>query len=383
VARSSSSRPLGSALDGLSGVCNVPAGNHANAIPSSPRLARVARRQAAPIRAYSPPPRIAVLVPCMNEEAAVASVVASFRDALPDADVYVYDNNSTDRTAEAARDAGAVVGAEVLQGKGHVVRRMFSDIEADVYVLVDGDDTYDAASSPAMIAKLLDEQLDMVNAYRLQQSRSAYRPGHRFGNALLSAIVAFLFGKRFNDLLSGYRVFSRRYVKSFPALATGFEIETELTVHALELRMPVAEVVTAYRERPAGSVSKLRTCRDGLRILTTIVNLMKGERPLLFFSIAFAALATLAMVLIHPVLMTYRHTGLVPRLPTAILSTGIMLFAFLCLFSGLILDTVTHGRRELKRLRYLEIPAPRRTGGHGSEGEERHRLTSERRTRLR
>jgi glycosyltransferase involved in cell wall biosynthesis len=305
--------------------------------------------------------KIAVLVPCMNEEVAIARVVAGFRAALPDADVYVYDNNSTDGTVEAARVAGATVRREPLQGKGNVVRRMFSDVEADVYVLVDGDDTYDAASSPAMIAKLVDEQLDMVNGSREEQNHAAYRPGHRFGNALLTGMVAVIFGNRFDDLLSGYRIFSRRYVKSFPALSTGFEIETELTVHALELRMPVAEVGTPYKDRPAGSASKLKTYRDGVRILKTIVNLMKGERPLLFFSMAFAALAALSTALAYPVFDTYRQTGLVPRFPTAILSTGIMLLAFLCLFAGLILDTVTHGRRELKRLRYLEIPAPRRS----------------------
>jgi hypothetical protein len=256
--------------------------------------------------------------------------------------------------------AGAIVRAERLQGKGNVVRRMFSDVEADVYVLVDGDNTYDASSSPAMIARLVDEQLDMVNGARQEQVQAAYRPGHRFGNALLTGMVALIFGDRFSDLLSGYRVFSRRYVKSFPALSIGFEIETELTVHALELRMPVAEVPTPYKDRPAGSMSKLKTYRDGVRILKTILNLMKGERPLLFFSIAFAILAVVALILVIPIFITYRQTGLVPRFPTAILSTGIMLLAFLCLFAGLILDTVTHGRREMKRLRYLEIPAPRR-----------------------
>lgn len=303
---------------------------------------------------------IAVLVPCKDEEAAVASVVSGFRSALPGAVIYVYDNNSTDRTLEVARAAGAITRTEPLQGKGHVVRRMFSDIDADVYVLVDGDDTYDAKSSPAMVAKLVDEQLDMVNAAREEQNQGAYRPGHRFGNALLTGMVALIFGNRFNDLLSGYRVFSRRYVKSFPALSEGFEIETELTVHALELRMPVAEVGTPYKDRPAGSVSKLKTYRDGIRILNTIVNLMKGERPLLFFSLAFAILALTSLILVYPVFVTYERTGLVPRFPTAILSTGIMLLAFLCLASGLILDTVTHGRREMKRLRYLEISAPRR-----------------------
>jgi len=326
-------------------------------------VAEVGPLRAAEVKPEPGAVKIAVLVPCMNEEAAIARVVVNFRAALPDAEIYVYDNNSTDGTIQAARAAGAVVRAEPLQGKGNVVRRMFSDVEADVYVLVDGDDTYDAASSPAMIARLIDDQLDMVNGSREEQNQAAYRPGHRFGNALLTGMVAVIFGNRFSDLLSGYRVFSRRFVKSFPALSTGFEIETELTVHALELRMPVAEIATPYKDRPVGSMSKLKTYRDGVRILKTIVNLMKGERPLLFFSIAFAVLALLALVLVYPVLQTYRETGLVPRFPTAILSTGLMLLAFLCLFAGLILDTVTHGRREVKRLRYLEIPAPRRSLG--------------------
>jgi hypothetical protein len=302
--------------------------------------------------------RVAVLVPCKDEEVAIAKVVSAFRAALPSAVVYVYDNNSIDRTREMAQAAGAVVRAEPLQGKGHVVRRMFSDIDSDVYVLVDGDDTYDARSSPEMIARQLDDQLDMVNGSRVAQIQGAYRPGHRLGNAVLTGAVALVFGNRFNDLLSGYRVLSRRYVKSFPALSTGFEIETELTVHALELRMPVAEVATPYKERPAGSASKLKTYRDGIRILKTIVNLMKGERPLLFFSLAFVVLATTSLVSAYPLLVTYERTGLVPRFPTAILDSAVMLLAFLCLFAGLILDMVTHGRREMKRLRYLEIPAP-------------------------
>jgi glycosyltransferase involved in cell wall biosynthesis len=304
--------------------------------------------------------RMAVLVPCRDEEAAIAQVVAAFRASLPSAVIYVYDNNSTDRTREVARAAGAVVRGEPLQGKGHVVRRMFSDIDADVYVLVDGDDTYDAAAAPLMVAKLLDEQLDMVNGARQTEIQGAYRPGHRLGNVVLTGMVALIFGDRVQDLLSGYRVFSRRYVKSFPALSVGFEIETELTVHALELRMPVAEVNTRYKDRPVGSTSKLRTYRDGMRILKTIINLTKGERPLLFFSITSAFLGLVSLILSYPVVDTYRRTGLVPRFPTAILSTGIMIVAFLCLFCGLILDMVTHGRREMKRLRYLEIDAPRR-----------------------
>jgi glycosyltransferase involved in cell wall biosynthesis len=302
--------------------------------------------------------KIAVLVPCMNEETAVAQVVLGFRTAIPSAVVYVYDNNSTDRTAEIARASGAVVRAEPLRGKGHVVRRMFSDIEADVYILVDGDDTYDASASPVMVRRLLDERLDMVNAARTAQHKTAYRAGHEFGNAILTSMVALLFGNRFHDLLSGYRVFSRRFVKSFPALSTGFEIETELTVHALELQMPIAEIETIYKDRPAGSASKLKTYQDGARILRTIVDLVKGERPLLFFSIGAAILAVLSVCLAIPLFETYGRTGLVPRFPTAILCIGIMLLAFLCFFAGLILDTVTHGRRELKRLHYLAIQAP-------------------------
>jgi glycosyltransferase involved in cell wall biosynthesis len=306
-------------------------------------------------------PRIAVIVPCKDEEAAVAQVITKFREALPSAEIYIYDNNSTDRTSEVARREGAIVRKETLPGKGHVVRRMFSDVEADVYVLVDGDDTYDAASASAMVNMLLTEQLDMVNGLRQAREGEAYRPGHRFGNAMLSGMVSFIFGNQFTDLLSGYRVMSRRFVKSFPALSTGFEIETELTVHALELRMPVAEYPTPYKDRPPGSASKLKTYRDGVRILRTIVNLMKAERPLLFFSMAFVVLAVLSLVMAFPVFETYRTTGLVPRFPTAILSSATMLLAFLCLFAGLILDTVTHGRRELKRLRYLEISWQRPT----------------------
>jgi len=302
--------------------------------------------------------RIAVMVPCYNEEAAIAQVVQDFLTALPTATVFVYDNNSKDRTVEVARAAGAVVRTERLQGKGNVVRRMFADIEADIYVLVDGDDTYHAASAPALVRRLLDEQLDMVNAARVTEIAAAYRPGHRFGNVLLTTIVAWVFGNRIGDMLSGYRVFSRRFVKSFPALSSGFEIETELTVHALELSMPVAEVQTPYKDRPVGSVSKLRTFRDGFRILGTIVVLIKEERPLAFFSALGALLAALAVLLIWPVMVTFLHSGLVPRLPTAVLAMGTMLLGFLSFSCGLILDTVTRGRKEMKRMRYLEIPGP-------------------------
>ncbi|MHB8473700.1 MAG: glycosyltransferase family 2 protein [Gammaproteobacteria bacterium] len=300
---------------------------------------------------------IAVLVPCYNEEATVAAVVERFAQVLPDATIYVYDNNSRDQTVARARAAGAIVRNEARQGKGNVMRRMFSDIDADIYVLVDGDDTYDAASAPALIDKLLSERLDMVVGTRLHSAEDeAFRRGHRFGNDVLTGVVSVLFGRSFSDMLSGYRVFSRRFVKSFPALAAGFETETELTVHALELRMPIAEVVTPYKARPSGSLSKLRTYRDGTRILLTIIALFKEERPLVFFSILAGVLTVLALAIAYPVVVTYMHTGLVPRFPTAILATGIMILASLSLAAGFVLDTVTHGRREMKRLFYLAIP---------------------------
>jgi glycosyltransferase involved in cell wall biosynthesis len=301
--------------------------------------------------------RTAVLIPCYNEEAAIAQTVKDFRQALPGAVIYVYDNNSRDRTVQVAREAGAVVRSEPLQGKGNVVRRMFADIEADVYVLVDGDATYDAASAPKMIQALLNGPLDMVNGARVTNIEEAYRPGHRFGNWLLTSMVAWIFGNRFKDMLSGYRVFSRRYAKSFPALAAGFETETELTVHALELRMPTTEMATPYKDRPVGSISKLSTFRDGFRILWTIVVLVKEERPMQFFSLLAFLFAVISIGLMLPIVAEYFETGLVPRLPTAVFSMGLMTLGFLSLFCGLILDTVTRGRREMKRMRYLNIPA--------------------------
>jgi glycosyltransferase involved in cell wall biosynthesis len=301
--------------------------------------------------------RVAVILPCYNEEAGVFDCVRDFRAALPQAAIYVYDNNSTDGTAERARAAGAVVRRETRQGKGQVIRRMFADVDADVYVLADGDGTYDAASAPGMVARLLDEKLDMVVGSRLTAYEGeAFRRGHRFGNDLLTGFLGLCFGRTFTDILSGYRVFSRRFVKSFPALSTGFETETELSVHALELRMPTAEVVTPYKARPAGSASKLRTYRDGFRILAMILGLFKEERPLAFFSIIAGALALGAVVLAYPIVVSYIETGLVPRFPTAILATGLMILACLSLTGGFILDTVTHGRREMKRLFYLSIP---------------------------
>lgn len=309
---------------------------------------------------------IAVLIPAFNEQVAIAQVVADFQAALPTATIHVYDNNSTDGTAAAAAAAGARTGHESLQGKGHVVRRMFADIEADLYVLVDGDGTYDAADAPAMARLLVAGQLDMVNARRVADDEAAYRAGHRLGNRVLSGLVRRIFGARITDMLSGYRVFSRRFVKSFPALATGFETETEFTVHALELAMPVAELPTRYRPRPAGSASKLRTWQDGMRIFATIVRLVKEERPLAFFSSGGVLLLLLAALLAAPVLMTYFETGLVPRLPTFVLATGLVVLSFLSFACGLILDSVARARKEAKRLRYLALPAPAVRSAHAS-----------------
>jgi len=303
-------------------------------------------------------PRIAVLLPCYNEEAAIAQTVAGFRAALPSAAIYVYDNNSKDRTVEVARAAGAVVRSERMQGKGNVVRRMFADVDADIYVMADGDATYDAEAAPQLVRRLIDEQLDMVVGSRVTQHDAAYRRGHVMGNRLLTGMLAKLFGRSFTDILSGYRVFSRRFVKSFPVLSGGFEIETEISVHALELRMPVGEVETRYFARPEGSASKLSTYSDGFRILNTIVTLYRIERPLLFFGAIGGLLAFLALVLGIPLAITYYHTHLVPRLPTAIMATGLIILAALCFFAGLILDTVVRGRREVRRLAYLGHPAP-------------------------
>jgi glycosyltransferase involved in cell wall biosynthesis len=304
-------------------------------------------------------PKIAVVLPCYNEEAAIGATVAGFRAALPGATIYVYDNNSADRTSEIAAQAGAVVRMERQQGKGHVVRRMFADIDADVYVMADGDLTYDPKSAPQMVDLLLAEQLDMVVGTRRHEEKEAYRGGHVLGNRLFTGILAGLFGRSFTDIFSGYRVFSRRFVKSFPVLSSGFEIETEMSVHALELRMPVGEVETVYAARPEGSESKLSTYSDGWRILRTIVTLYRVERPSLFFGTIGALLVAIAVVLAIPLVMTYLKTGLVPRLPTAILVTGIIIVAVLCFFAGLILDTVTRGRREVRRLSYLSLAAPR------------------------
>ena len=302
--------------------------------------------------------RVAILVPCYNEEAAIAKVVEDFRAALPDAIVYVYDNNSRDQTVARAREAGAVVRTETRQGKGNVVRRMFADIEADIYVLVDGDDTYDAGASPRMIAQMVSDGADLLTARRIHTDAAAYRTGHLLGNRMLTGLTALLFNVHLTDMLSGYRVFFRRFVKSFPFTAEGFAIETELTVHAVRLMMPMTELDTRYKERPLGSVSKLNTYRDGLRILGTIGYLVREERPLVFFATIALLFAAVAALIGAPVVSEYVQTGLVPRLPTAVLATGLMVIACLSLTCGLILDTVTRGRWEAKRMAYLAIPGP-------------------------
>jgi glycosyltransferase involved in cell wall biosynthesis len=303
-------------------------------------------------------PNIAVLLPCYNEEAAIAATVAGFRAALPGATVYVYDNNSSDRTREVAAEAGAVVRSEKQQGKGNVVRRMFADIDADVYVMADGDLTYDPVAAPAMVDMLLAEQLDMVVGTRRHEQKDAYRGGHVIGNKVFTGLLSGLFGRTFSDIFSGYRVFSRRFVKSFPVLSAGFEIETEMSVHALELRMPVGEIETSYAARPEGSHSKLSTYGDGWKILKTIGNLYRVERPVLFYGSIGALLVIAAILLAIPLVRTYLQTGLVPRFPTAILVTGMVIVAVLCFFAGLILDTVTRGRREVRRLAYISLEAP-------------------------
>ena len=301
------------------------------------------------------PPRIAVLVPCFNEAATVAQVVRDFRQALPEAEIFVFDNDSTDGTAEIARGAGAEVRREERKGKGNVVRRMFADIEADLYVMVDGDATYDASAAPRLVSTALAGGYDLVNVARHATGQGAYRPGHRFGNRLLTGIVGRVFGTRTSDMLSGYKLFSRRFVKSFPARSAGFEIETELMIHALELGIPIAEISAPYGERPDDSQSKLRTWRDGFLILRLIGQLIRRERPLEFFAAGALVLALASIGLALPVVLEFWRTGLVPRLPTAVLSAALMLSALLAFAVGLILEAITHSRRELKRLAYLGV----------------------------
>jgi len=300
-----------------------------------------------------PRPRIAVLLPCYNEELNITGVVSAFRQSLPDAVIYVYDNNSTDTTVPLAQEAGAIVRRETYQGKGNVVRRMFSDIDADIYVMADGDGTYDASVAPELIRKLVEENLDMVVGSRVETEAKAYRPGHRFGNSFLTGMVKWLFGFGFTDILSGYRVMSKRYVKSFPIVSSGFEIETEMSVHALQLRLPVAEVATPYGVRPVESPSKLKTYRDGFRILLTIGGLMASERPRLLFGTIAAVLGAISIMMAIPLFMTWLQNGQVPRFPTAILCVGIMLVAVMTLGFGWLLHVITRGRIEAKRLAYL------------------------------
>ncbi|MEM7702158.1 MAG: glycosyltransferase family 2 protein [Pseudomonadota bacterium] len=303
-------------------------------------------------------PRVAVLLPCYNESVAISSVIGRFKKALPDADIYVYDNNSSDGSAQIARDAGAIVRTELRQGKGYVVRRMFADIDADIYIMCDADETYEAEAAPVLLSTLIEDGLDMVVGARSNATQGAYRPAHEFGNWLLTSLVKLMFGSGYKDMLSGYRVFSRRFVKSFPIMAQGFEIETELTIHALQLEMPSLEVPTDFNERPVGSESKLNTIKDGLRILGTIAGLLKQERPLYLFGVLALLLTGFSLLFGVPVIVEYLETGLVPRLPTALLAAGTMILASLSLFSGLILDTVTRGRKETKRLQYLQFSSP-------------------------
>jgi len=304
-------------------------------------------------------PRIALIAPCFNEAGTIAQVIEDFKNAIPSILCYVFDNSSSDKTADVARMAGAEVRRVPLKGKGNVVHRMLADVDADIYIMVDGDATYDAAAAPHLVQLLIDDDLDMVVGSRVSKTEGAYRPGHRWGNRMLTDFVGLIFGRAFDDMLSGYRVFSRRFAKSFPAHAQGFEIETELAVHALQLRMAVAEVHTVYGARPQGSVSKLNTYRDGWRILMTIIRLFKAEKPLAFFGIIFLVMLSSALALATPLIVTYIETGLVPRLPTAVLCSGLALLAFLLLVCGIILETVTLGRIEAKRQSYLQIPSTR------------------------
>lgn len=301
--------------------------------------------------------RLAVIIPCYNEESAIGHTIAGFRASLPSAVIYVYDNNSSDNTAEVARRSGAIVRFERMQGKGHVVRRMFADVDADIYIMVDGDATYDSAAAPAMVARMIDEQLDMLVGSRESDEKAAYRKGHKLGNAMLTGLLKSFFGHSFTDILSGYRVFSRRFVKSFPVLSSGFEIETEISVHALEMRMPVGEMKTRYGSRSEGSVSKLSTYRDGWRILRMMIQLLRFEKPVAFFGSTGVFLLILAFFLSIPLIFTYIETGLVPRLPTAVIIIGLMIMASLSIFCGLILDTVVRGRQEIRRIAYLSYPA--------------------------
>lgn len=300
--------------------------------------------------------KTAVIIPCYNEGKAIAKVVKDFKKVLPEAEIYVYDNNSDDDTAAQARRAGAIVRREPRQGKGNVVRRMFADIEADIYVMSDGDETYDIKKTPLLVKELRENNLDMVIGSRKEVDLAAYRVGHRSGNLILTKLVQHFFAYRLEDMLSGFRVFSKRFVKTFPAQSPGFEIETELTIFALSSKMPIKEVETDYFARPAGSFSKLSTVKDGLRILRTIVMLIKEERPLLFFSMLAAVFALLTLICGVPLIELYLETGLVPRLPTAVLTAALMVCSVVSMLVGFVLDSVANSRKEARRQAYLRYP---------------------------
>lgn len=311
--------------------------------------------------------RIAVLLPCYNEESAIRKVIEDFRTVLPDAQIYVYDNNSTDKTTQVAKECGAITGFEARKGKGNVVRRMFADIDADIYLMADGDGTYDADIAPDLIKKLTQENLDMVVGTRVHEDhKDVYRPGHRFGNRLLTDTVKYIFGQGLTDMLSGYRAFSRRFVKTFPSNASGFEIETELTIHALHMRLPCGEVPSRYFVRAEGTESKLSTYRDGILILRFIMFLFQDAKPMAFFGIISSLLALLSLIIGIPVILEFFETGLVPRFPSAVLSTGLMLSALLSGACGLIMENVSRGRKDTNRLFYLAHPAP---GDHAQDKE--------------
>lgn len=301
-------------------------------------------------------PKVVVLIPCFNEAVALPTVIADFKEEFPGATIYVYDNNSSDGSADVARQCGAQVRQEFQQGKGYVVRRMFADVDANIYLLVDGDDTYSAKSGLTMVKMLLDQQLDMVVAKRISGDTNSYPFGHQLGNRAFTGIVGWVFGRRISDMLSGYRVLSRRFVKSFPALSTGFEIETELTVHALSLGIPFGEISSEYTGRPVESVSKLHTVKDGIRILLMILRLTKAEKPLLFFSVVFVLLAGAALVLGVPVILEWLETGLVTRMPTALLSASLMVIGFLGITNGIVLSSLARIQREIKRMHYVNLP---------------------------
>lgn len=298
---------------------------------------------------------IAVLIPCYNEELSIQQVILDFQKFLPEAKIYVYDNNSTDKTAEIAKKTGAIVRAESRQGKGHVVYRMFGDVEADYYLMVDGDGTYDISMAPQMINILINERCDLVNGKRIESDIDNYRQGHRFGNWMLTGLVASIFSAQFSDMLSGYKAFSKKFIKSFPSLSKGFEIETQITIHALEMNMPVREINTKYTNRLEGSESKLSTYKDGFKILYAILLLVIREKPFIFFGLISASLSATMLLLFIPIFISFQETGLVPKFPTLILIGALGTASLICIITGLITESLTMARKELKRLIYLSI----------------------------